>query len=258
MTERRRLVGRRCYLRNAPAGRRRSRPHCRLEFVAVPPNILSVNLTRLQKLILFWLLAGVCAVAVVWQFDDAVGRALILRRDAEWHPFAVFCSKIGEGWVVIVAGLVGAGLFLWLKKNQLAAQIFFVAFTSSIAGLTATILRTLIGRARPNNHAVPQGVYGVWHDGHWIIGQAAFSSLPSGHAATAAGVAAAAWLVNRAWGMAGAVYALAVMWSRIALECHHLSDVTASFFLAVGIALLLRARFSGWNEQVFLRLSKNF
>ena len=218
--------------------------------------------TRFQKILTLWLLAGAAAFAVAWQFDDAAGRALIVRNDPGLHSFAAFCSKLGEGWVVIVAGLVGAGFFLLLKRPSLAAQIFFIAFTSSIAGLAATILRTLIGRTRPNNHVIEQGhvigqgIYGVWHAGHWLIGQAAFAALPSGHAATAAGVAAAAWLVNRAWGAAFAIYALAVMWSRIALEMHHLSDVTASLFLAVVIALWLRKNFAAANEILFHRLAQ--
>jgi membrane-associated phospholipid phosphatase len=218
--------------------------------------------TRFQKIIALWLLAGVVAFAIAWQLDDAAGRALIVRNNPGLHSFAAFCSKLGEGWVVVVAGLVGAGTFLLLGSPQLAARIFFIAFTSSIAGLVATILRTLIGRTRPNNHmmeqghVIEQGIYGVWHAGHWIITQPAFSALPSGHAATAAGVAAAAWLVNRTAGAIFAVYALAVMWSRIALECHHLSDVTASFFLAVILALILRKHFAAANDIFFRRLAQ--
>jgi membrane-associated phospholipid phosphatase len=54
------------------------------------------------------------------------------------------------------------------------------------------------------------------------------------------GLAAAAWLVHRGWGAVAAVYALAVMWSRLALQCHHLSDVVASAVLAVPLALLCK------------------
>jgi len=36
------------------------------------------------------------------------------------------------------------------------------------------------------------------------------------------------------------LYALAVMWSRIALQCHHLSDVVASTVLAIPLAVLLK------------------
>ena len=213
--------------------------------------------TRFEKIIALWPLAGAVAFALAWPLDDAAGRALIVDAKANpaLHHFAAICSKLGEGWVIAAVGILGAAIFLFLKRPEIAARIFFVALTSSIAGLVADIFRTLIGRTRPNNHAVAQGFYGLWHDGHWIIGQAAFSSLPSGHAASAAGVAAAAWLVSRRWGAAFAVYALAVMWSRIALECHHLSDVTASMFLAIIVALLLRKHFAAANERLFHRFA---
>ena len=122
----------------------------------------------------------------------------------------------------------------------MAAKIFFIALTSELTGLAATILRVLFGRTRPSNHDVPQGFYGVWHDGHWIIGKFAFSSFPSGHAASAVGLAAAVWLVHRGWGAVAMLYAVAVMWSRIALQCHHLSDVMASTLLSIPLAVLLK------------------
>jgi membrane-associated phospholipid phosphatase len=53
-------------------------------------------------------------------------------------------------------------------------------------------------------------------------------------------LAAAAWLVHRGWGAVAAAYALAVMWSRVALQCHHLSDVVASAVLAIPLAVMLR------------------
>jgi undecaprenyl-diphosphatase len=132
-------------------------------------------------------------------------------------------------------------------------KIFFVTLTCEVTGLAALILRVLAGRTRPLAHA-PQGFYGLWHDGHWIIGKYAFSSFPSGHAATAVGLAAAAWLVHRGWGAAAAVYALAVMWSRIALQCHHLSDVIASTALAIPLALLARQALLPALEYQFDRL----
>ena len=217
--------------------------------------------TRFQKILALWLLAGAAAFALAWQFDDAAGRALIVpgRDNPDLHALASASSRLGEGWVIALVGILGAAIFFFLKRPELAAKIFFIALTSSVAGLMATIFRTGIGRTRPNNHSVAQGIYGLWHDGHWIIGQAAFSSLPSGHAASAVGVAAAAWLVSRSWGAAFAVYALAVMWSRIALECHHLSDVTASAFLAIVVALLMRKYFATANERIFRRLAgRNF
>jgi len=197
--------------------------------MALPRNPL-VNL-------LLWLLAGAGAVALAWPLDNRVDAALAASHSHALYDFAWWCSKLGEGWVPAAAGIVCALLFVLLNRPGVAARIFFVALTCELTGLTGLILRILTGRTRPLA-GVPQGFYGVWHGGHWIIGKYQFSAFPSGHAATAVGLAAAAWLVHRGWGALAAIYALAVMWSRVALQCHHLSDVVASTVLAIPLAII--------------------
>jgi membrane-associated phospholipid phosphatase len=188
---------------------------------------------------LLWLLAGASLVALAWPFDNRVDAALDVTKNPLLHQFAWWCSKLGEGWVPAAAGIFFAIIFVLLNRPGVAAKIFFVALTCEVTGLAGLILRILTGRTRPLAHAA-QGFYGVWHDGHWIIGKYEFSAFPSGHAATAVGLAAAAWLVHRGWGAVAAVYALAVAWSRIALQCHHLSDVVASTVLAIPLAVLAK------------------
>ncbi len=199
---------------------------------------MNVSQKPLMKFLL-WPLAGAAAVALAWFLDDRVDAALTIGKSAGLRDFAWWCSKLGEGWVPAAVGIGFAIFFVVLNRPGVAAKIFFVALTCELTGLAGLILRILIGHTRPTAH-VPQGIYGVWHDGHWIIGKYEFSSLPSGHAATAVGLAAAAWLVHRGWGAVAAVYALAVMWSRIALQCHHLSDVVASTVLAIPLAVSLK------------------
>lgn len=189
-----------------------------------------------------WLLAGGAAVAVAFLLDDQVDGALLATYPSITYKSAWLCSKLGEGWVIAAGGIALATGYFFANRPQVAISIFLVALTSEFTGLVATIFRGLFGRTRPSNDLVPPGFYGVWHDGHWIIGKYQFSSFPSGHAATAVGLAAAAWLVHRGWGAAAAVYALAVMWSRIALNCHHLSDVLASTVLSIAVVLLLRKK----------------
>jgi membrane-associated phospholipid phosphatase len=190
--------------------------------------------------LLLWLLGGTAAIALAWPLDNRVDAALDATRNLPLHQFAWWCSKLGEGWFPAVAGVLFAILLVLLDRPVVAARIFFVALTCELTGLAGLILRILAGRTRPLAHDVAQGFYGIWHNGHWIIGKYEFSSFPSGHAATAVGLAAAAWLVHRGWGALAAVYALAVMWSRIALQCHHLSDVVASTVLAVPLAVVLK------------------
>jgi membrane-associated phospholipid phosphatase len=188
---------------------------------------------------LFWLLAGTAAVVLALGLDPRVDAALDATKNPQLHQFAWWCSKLGEGWAPAAAGILLAILYVLLDRPVVAARIFFVVLACELTGLAGLILRILVGRTRPLAHTA-QGFYGVWHDGTWIIGKYEFSSFPSGHAATAVGLAAAAWLVNRGWGALAAIYALAVIWSRIALQAHHLSDVVASAVLAIPLVLLLK------------------
>jgi membrane-associated phospholipid phosphatase len=187
--------------------------------------------------LILWLFAGAVAIFLASLLDNPVDAALSVPNGLPLNQFALQCSKLGEGWAPAVAGIPLGILFLLLRRPMEASKIFFVVLTCELTGLAALILRILAGRTLPFAD-VPQGFYGVWHDGHWIIGQHEFSSFPSGHTATVVGLATAAWLVHRGWGMVAAIYALVVMWSRIALQCHHLSDVVASVVLAIPLAVL--------------------
>lgn len=186
-----------------------------------------------------WLPFGVLAVALAWPLDNRVDAAMAISNNPSLQRFAWWCSELGQGWVPVAAGLAVIIFLVLLHRTGAAAKVCFVMLTCTVTGLAASILRLLTGRTRPLA-AVPQGFYGVWYHGHWIIGKYEFSSFPSGHSGTAAGLAAAAWLVHRGWGAVAVVYALAVMWSRIALQCHHLSDVVASVVLSIPLAVMLK------------------
>jgi membrane-associated phospholipid phosphatase len=203
-----------------------------------------------------WLIAGAAIVGASFLLDDRVVSALDVTQDPALKKFAKVCSAAGEGWVIAVSGTILSLIFFLLRRTQAAARIFYVALTSELVGLAAVILRLIFGRARPLNHDVPPGFYGLWHDGHWILGQFKFSSFPSGHAATAAGLVVAAWLLHRGWALALLPYAMIVIWSRIALQCHHLSDVLASTMLAIVLAVWLKPRLLPIVEYQFGNLHR--
>lgn len=184
-----------------------------------------------------WILGGTLAIGAAWTLDVPVDTVLDAAQNPGLHAFAWWCSKLAEGWVPALAGIPMVIAFVMARRPAVAVKILFVVITCELTGLAGLILRILIGRARPLAD-VPQGIYGIWYHGHWIIGKYEFSSFPSGHSATAVGLAAAAWMVSHRWGAVTALYALLVMWSRIALQCHHLSDVVASAVLAIPLAML--------------------
>jgi membrane-associated phospholipid phosphatase len=172
------------------------------------------------------------------------------------HAFAMFFSKLGEGWFPALLGIFLAIVFVRRHRPDIAAKIFFVLLTGELAGLTAVIVRLFAGRSRPSAHDIPQGFYGMWYDGHWIIGQFDFSAFPSGHAAITAGLATAAWMLHRRWGVALALFALAVSWSRVAFQSHHFSDVVASVVLAVPLAVTLKKALLPYLEVRFAKFER--
>jgi len=188
-----------------------------------------------------WLALSIFLLCLAFLVDAPVARIFTVVSPSFWRQLALYASKAGEGWVVGVTGIVVSLTLFLLRRHTASRRVFLVALTGLLTGAAATILRSLLGRTRPDSHEM-QGFYGVWHDSHWIIGKYEFGAFPSGHAATVIGLAAAAWLIDRRFGALAACYALLVSWSRIALGCHHFSDAVASGILGIYGAQFILAR----------------
>jgi membrane-associated phospholipid phosphatase len=191
--------------------------------------------------VLLWTGLSIAVLSLAFLLDTPVDRMLTLGPSSTWTHLFKTISKTGEGWVVAVCGVI-ATLFLFCRGHSKAGtSAFLIALSGLLTGATATILRSLLGRTRPTSHEV-QGFYGIWHDSNWLIGKYEFGGFPSGHAATVIGVAAAAWLIDRRLGLLAFVYAFLVSWSRIALACHHFSDVVAAGIVGIVGAHLIISR----------------
>ena len=208
---------------------------------------------------LVWLVAGVIVIAAGFALDNRAQTALNVLGNPHLKGFAWWLSKSAEGEIIGGLGILLAIICFIRRQQLLAGRIFFVFASALLIGLAGTIIRTLTGRTRPGIHAPPdvaQGFYGIWHDGHFILGHAAFNAFPSGHSAVAAGLAATVTLMNRTWGAVAWIYAVAVMWSRVALQWHHLSDVLASAILAWPLAWFLKKHLAPtieWHCENFSR-----
>lgn len=120
-----------------------------------------------------------------------------------------------------------------------AARVGFLFLAIAVPGLFDTIVKRLIGRARP---------YVGPHDNpfHYVpfAWNPEYASMPSGHATTAA---AAAIAIGAIWPRLRPVawlYALIIMATRVVINVHHPSDVLAAAMVGVVGAFLVRRWFA--------------
>lgn len=120
--------------------------------------------------------------------------------------------------------------------GALAARFGFLFLAIGAPGLFTTIVKRLIGRARP--YIDLDGSPFTYMPFGW---RSEYASLPSGHATTAGAVAFA---VGAIWPRSRPVmwlYALAIMFSRVVVMAHHPSDVIVGAVVgAVGAAWMRR------------------
>jgi lipid A 4'-phosphatase len=177
------------------------------------------------------------AVAILWadrpiaDFFHADGGAV--------QPFFDVVQRFGLGypWLVL-SGLTfvllrWGGELKWLRRwdTRMRAASYkpAVIFISvGAAGLTADLLKILIGRTRPKL-LFSSGAYNFtglnWHPDHW--------SFPSGHAATIAALMTALWCLwpRPLWLYVAAAALIAL--SRVVTDQHYLGDVIAGATIAV-------------------------
>lgn len=156
-------------------------------------------------------------------------------------------SNAGElGWflvpfgcvVLLLAALTGPDLPRLAQGvlGALAARFGFLFLAIGAPSLFDTIIKRLIGRARP--YVDLDGSPFTYMPFSW---RSEYASLPSGHATTAG---AAAFAIGAIWPRTRPVmwlYALLIMFSRVVDMAHHPSDVMAGILLgAVGAAWMRR------------------
>jgi membrane-associated phospholipid phosphatase len=199
--------------------------------------------------------SGTIAIAVALVVAAVVSMVLLDARAVDWargepHWFRAAFEEITRfglsGWFLFPCGFVL--LFLAAVTSPvlittaqavlaaLGARFGFVFLAIGLPGLFVSIVKRLIGRARPfvGGHEDPFAYVPLaWHP--------AFASMPSGHATTAV---AAAIAVGAIWPRTRIVmwlYAAAIMVSRVAVLAHHPSDVIGGALVAlIGTHLLRR------------------
>jgi undecaprenyl-diphosphatase len=200
----------------------------------------------------------VVTVASMFFLDVAASdwaRALPLRFTDIFEQITDFGLS---GWFLFPIGFVLLCLaaattrVLSMRTQNLLAMLSvrfgFLFLAIGLPGLFVTIVKRLIGRARPyvGNHDDPFAYMP-------FIWQPEYASMPSGHATTAASAAIA---IGALWPRARGVmwiYAIMIMFSRVVVLAHHPSDVIAGGLVGVVGAELVRR----WFAARYLLFSAN-
>ncbi len=215
----------------------------------IPPGRRAPLWPLKGRIVLVALLAILLVVATMLLLDAfLIGEARLLprwvRRIFEW------ITKFGTaGWFLYPTGIlllvIAASPCTKLSRFSqgvlaaVAVRISFIFFAVGVPALFVTIVKRLIGRARPyvGQVADPYSYTPfVWNS--------AYASLPSGHATNAF---AAAIAIGALWPearLAMWIYALVIAMSRVVVNAHYPSDVIAGAIVGTVGALLVRGWFA--------------
>jgi undecaprenyl-diphosphatase len=200
------------------------------------------------RLTLFVVAAIVAVLAVMVQID---GWSLAHVRKLPGGLVEAFnrFTDLGEGrfflWpiglVLIVLALIDTPTLPRTSRLVLAAwavRLGFVFTAIALPGLFATIIKRLIGRARPFVGGTDTFAYLPFS---WRV---EYASLPSGHATTAFAALVAIGSIFPQTRALMWIYAVLIALSRIVVTAHHPSDVVAAAFVGAVGAWLVRQWFA--------------
>jgi membrane-associated phospholipid phosphatase len=190
-------------------------------------------------------------VVVILMFTLDKAASAWARQEPQWlRSFFETITDFGlSGWflyplgffLLCLAAMITPALSRMSRGVLLAltARFGFVFLAIALPGLFGTIIKRLIGRARPLVGGFDNPF--LYRPFVW---RSEYASLPSGHSTTAV---AAAIAIGAVWPKSRPVmwvYAVAILASRVFVLAHHPSDVIAGGLTGAVGALLLRRWFA--------------
>lgn len=200
-----------------------------------------------------WLALVVGLVAAAMLLFDPLVLGIRQRLPAGFITVAERVTDLGLGGVVLwPLGLailyvlaLSPHLDDWSRKvaASVLARLGFLFFSIAIVSLSVSIIKHLLGRARPYVAAVlvrpdPQLTF------DWLAWKSSFASFPSGHATTVFATAAAFSALFPKARRALVAVALIVAATRVLLGSHFPSDVIAGAAVGTGFVLWMVKMFA--------------
>jgi undecaprenyl-diphosphatase len=191
----------------------------------------------------------VAAVAAAMLLIDPVVAAHV-RASPLWLVlvFDTLTDLGKSGWILVPTGLLliaiaamaspELGRTAYLVLTSLAVRVGFVFLAVGVPSLFVTIVKRLVGRARPFR---VDGADLYFAPFSW---RADFASMPSGHSTSAFAAAVAIGALFPRARIALWVYAGIIALSRVILTAHYPSDVIAGAVVGACGALLVRSWFA--------------
>jgi membrane-associated phospholipid phosphatase len=166
-------------------------------------------------------------------FVDAAASKWALRLPPDVIDTARQISKFGlSGWLLYPLGFILLCLAAVMTPSlprltqgtlaALAARFGFLFLAIGLPGLFAAIIKRIVGRARP--------YVGIQDDPFAympFIWRPEYASMPSGHATTATAAAIAIGTIWPRSRLVAWLYAVVILFTRVAINVHHPSDVVA-------------------------------
>lgn len=193
--------------------------------------------------------AAIAALILIMVFVDAAAVRAVKQAPPWLVASFQFATDLGlSGWFLFPLGLALVMLaFLTLptlsRMNQrvlaaLAVRLGFLFLAIALPGLVITVIKRLVGRARPVVAGEDVFLYKLF------VWRPEYASFPSGHATTAFAAAVAfgvLWprLRPLMWS-----YAIVIALSRVIVTAHHPSDAVAGAIAGAVGALLVRDWFA--------------
>ncbi len=194
---------------------------------------------------------GIAVITVVAMFLlDATASAWARHLPHGVADLAEEITVFGlSGWflyplaliLIFLAALTGPSLPPFAQEIMalFAARVGFLFTAIALPSLFGTIVKRLIGRARP--FVPPLDDPFVYMPFAW---QPEYASMPSGHATTVAAAAIAFGAIWPRWRLVMWLYALIIMLTRVVINVHHPSDVLAGALVGIVGAQLVRRWFA--------------